>query len=86
MHHQGTSRIYTYFGLITADKQITMDVNTLFLEITGLGQPIHRKSVSKSVYAAQNDYRQHRARAGACQGRQARALSPNEFADRAQRD
>lgn len=38
-YHQGTSRIYTDFGLITADKQITMDVNTLFWEITGLGNP-----------------------------------------------
>ncbi|KPN74562.1 polyphosphate kinase [Neisseria sp. 74A18] len=38
-YHQGTSRIYTDFGLITADEDITADVNTLFLEITGLGQP-----------------------------------------------
>ncbi|WP_255265796.1 polyphosphate kinase 1 [Bergeriella denitrificans] len=38
-YHQSTSRIYTDFGLITADEQITADVNTLFLEITGLGKP-----------------------------------------------
>ncbi|KLT73892.1 polyphosphate kinase [Neisseria arctica] len=38
-YHQGTSRIYTDFGLITADEDITADVNTLFMEITGLGQP-----------------------------------------------
>lgn len=38
-YHQGTSRIYTDFGLITDDKQITEDVNTLFMEITGLGKP-----------------------------------------------
>lgn len=38
-YHQGTSRIYTDFGLITADEQITADVNTLFMEITGLGKP-----------------------------------------------
>ena len=38
-YHQGTSRIYTDFGLLTADPQITSDVNTLFMEITGLGQP-----------------------------------------------
>ena len=49
-YHQGTSRIYTDFGLITADKQITMDVNTLFLEITGLGQPIHLKKVYQSPF------------------------------------
>lgn len=38
-YHQSTSRIYTDFGLITADEAITADVNTLFLEITGLGKP-----------------------------------------------
>ncbi len=38
-YHQGTSRIYTDFGLITADEGITADVNSLFMEITGLGQP-----------------------------------------------
>ncbi|QEY27200.1 polyphosphate kinase 1 [Neisseria zalophi] len=38
-YHQGTSRIYTDFGLITADEEMTADVNTLFMEITGLGQP-----------------------------------------------
>lgn len=38
-YHQGTSRIYTDFGLMTADDAITADINTLFMEITGLGQP-----------------------------------------------
>ena len=37
-YHQGTSRIYTDFGIITDDDQITADVNTLFMEITGLGK------------------------------------------------
>ena len=38
-YHQGTSRIYTDFGIITDDNQITADVNTLFMEIKGLGKP-----------------------------------------------
>lgn len=38
-YHQGTSRLYTDFGFFTADESITADVNTLFMEITGLGQP-----------------------------------------------
>ena len=38
-YHQGTSRIYTDFGIITDDDQITADVNILFMEITGLGKP-----------------------------------------------
>ncbi|MGL5470745.1 MAG: polyphosphate kinase 1, partial [Shewanella sp.] len=33
-YHQATSRIYTDFGLITADEQISADINTLFMEIT----------------------------------------------------
>ncbi|WP_373741432.1 polyphosphate kinase 1 [Neisseria sp.] len=37
-YHQSTSRIYTDFGLITADEAITADVNTVFMEITGLGR------------------------------------------------
>ncbi|MDO5686600.1 MAG: polyphosphate kinase 1 [Neisseria sp.] len=37
-YHQGTSRIYTDFGLLTADEHITSDVNDLFIQITGLGQ------------------------------------------------
>ena len=38
-YHQGTSRIYTDFGIITADNQITADVNTIVMESTGLGKP-----------------------------------------------
>ncbi|WP_280515214.1 polyphosphate kinase 1 [Uruburuella testudinis] len=49
-YHQGTSRIYTDFGLITADEQITADVNTLFLEITGLGQPMHLNKIYQSPF------------------------------------
>lgn len=37
-YHAGTSRIYTDFGIITADEEITADVNTLFMQITGLGK------------------------------------------------
>ena len=33
-----TSRIYTDFGIIAADEQITADVSTLFTEIHRLGQ------------------------------------------------
>lgn len=49
-YHQGTSRIYTDFGLITADEDITADVNTLFMEITGLGQPKRLKKLSQSPF------------------------------------
>ncbi|MDO5073886.1 MAG: polyphosphate kinase 1 [Neisseria animaloris] len=49
-YHQGTSRIYTDFGLITADEKITADVNTIFMEITGLGQPIRLNKLYQSPF------------------------------------
>ncbi|WP_045414593.1 polyphosphate kinase 1 [Rodentibacter pneumotropicus] len=49
-YHQGTSRIYTDFGLITSDEQITYDVNTLFMEITGLGRPVKLNKLYQSPF------------------------------------
>ncbi|WP_107860569.1 polyphosphate kinase 1 [Neisseria weaveri] len=49
-YHQGTSRIYTDFGLITADEDITADVNALFMEITGLGQPSRLNKLYQSPF------------------------------------
>lgn len=49
-YHQGTSRIYTDFGLMTANEQITADVNTLFMEITGLGQPSRLNKIYQSPF------------------------------------
>lgn len=49
-YHQGTSRIYTDFGLMTADEGITADVNTVFMEITGLGQPNRLHKLAQSPF------------------------------------
>ena len=49
-YHQGTSRIYTDFGLLTADEGITADVNALFMEITGLGQPTQLNKLYQSPF------------------------------------
>ncbi|OOF69718.1 polyphosphate kinase 1 [Rodentibacter caecimuris] len=49
-YHQGTSKIYTDFGLITDDEQITEDVNTLFMEITGLGKPVKLNKLYQSPF------------------------------------
>lgn len=49
-YHQGTSRIYTDFGLMTADDDITADVNTVFMEITGLGQPNRLNKIAQSPF------------------------------------
>ncbi|MBW8457241.1 MAG: polyphosphate kinase 1 [Thiobacillus sp.] len=37
-YHARTARLYTDFGLLTADETITADVNSLFTQITGLGK------------------------------------------------
>ncbi|MDK4685530.1 polyphosphate kinase 1 [Kingella negevensis] len=49
-YHQGTSRIYTDFGLFTANEAMTRDVNTLFMEITGLGQANKLKKLYQSPF------------------------------------
>lgn len=37
-YHRSTSRIYTDYGFMTSDKQITEDVNHLFVQLTSLGK------------------------------------------------
>ena len=49
-YHQGTSRIYTDFGLLTADEAIIADVNAIFMEITGLGQPTRLNKLYQSPF------------------------------------
>lgn len=49
-YHQGTSRLYTDFGLLTADQTIATDVNYLFMEITGLGAASQLKKVYQSPF------------------------------------
>ncbi|MCX8744360.1 polyphosphate kinase 1 [Snodgrassella sp. B3882] len=49
-YHQGTSRIYTDLGLMTSDADITDDVNTVFMEITGLGQPNNLHKIAQSPF------------------------------------
>ncbi len=49
-YHQGTSRIYTDFGLFTENLAITRDINTLFMEITGLGQANKLKKIYQSPF------------------------------------
>lgn len=49
-YHQGTSRIYTDFGFLTTQCEITRDVNNLFMEITGLGQANKLKKLYQSPF------------------------------------
>jgi len=38
-YHPRTARLYTDFGLLTADEQMCSDVNSLFTQLTSLGRP-----------------------------------------------
>ena len=37
-YHPSTARLYTDFGLMTADEGICVDVNAIFVQLTGLGK------------------------------------------------
>jgi polyphosphate kinase len=49
-YHQGTSRIYTDFGLMTADPEIGEDAHLLFLQLSGLGPIIKLKQLLHSPF------------------------------------
>ncbi len=53
-YHQSTSRFYTDLGLLTTDDKITADVNQLFMEITGLGQPSKLSRLYQSPFTLYN--------------------------------
>ncbi|MGB8435574.1 MAG: polyphosphate kinase 1 [Burkholderiales bacterium] len=38
-YHPRTARLYSDFGLLTADEQMCSDVNSLFTQVTSLGRP-----------------------------------------------
>ena len=37
-YHAGNARIYTYYGLLTTDKELCEDVHRIFQELTGMGK------------------------------------------------
>ena len=50
-YHQVTSRIYTDFGLMTADADIGNDAHKLFQQISGLGPVIQLKRLLQSPFS-----------------------------------
>ena len=44
-YHARTTRVYTDYGLLTADKDLTDDVHKLFQQLTGLGRAIKLKTI-----------------------------------------
>ncbi|MDE1943115.1 MAG: polyphosphate kinase 1 [Betaproteobacteria bacterium] len=49
-YHSKTTKLYTDFGLFTADADITSDVNEVFLQITGLGRHAGLKRLFQSPF------------------------------------
>ncbi len=49
-YHHGTSRVYTDFGLMTADAEIGEDAHLLFLQLSGLGPVIKLKQLLHSPF------------------------------------
>ncbi|MEP7044034.1 MAG: polyphosphate kinase 1 [Dokdonella sp.] len=49
-YHQVTSRIYTDFGLMTANPEIGEDAHLLFLQLSGLGPIIQTKRILHSPF------------------------------------
>ena len=47
-YHAGNARLYTDYGLITCDKDITEDVHKIFQQLTGMGKAV---SVKKLFHA-----------------------------------
>lgn len=49
-YHPRTARLYTDFGLMTADDDITDDLNDVFMQLTGLGQAGNHKALMQSPF------------------------------------
>jgi polyphosphate kinase len=49
-YHQRTARLYTDFGLLTANEEIGEDVNALFAQLTGLGKATKLKHLWQSPF------------------------------------
>ena len=49
-YHAKTSKIYTDYGLLTANEEICQDVHKIFLELTGMGKPARLKQLKHSPF------------------------------------
>jgi polyphosphate kinase len=49
-YHARTARLYTDFGLLTANEELCADVNDLFIQLTGLGRATRLKHVWQSPF------------------------------------
>ncbi|MEM7404528.1 MAG: polyphosphate kinase 1 [Pseudomonadota bacterium] len=61
-YHASTARLYTDFGLLTCDVEITQDVHKLFQQLTGLGKMSKLKKLLQSPFTLHKAMLQHIAR------------------------
>jgi len=61
-YHGVTSRLYTDFGLLTADQEIGEDAHKLFQELTGLGRASRLKKVVQAPFDLHRDLLAHISR------------------------
>jgi polyphosphate kinase len=54
-YHQVTSRVYTDFGLMTANRDIGEDVHKLFQQLSGLGPQVKFKQLLQSPFTLHRD-------------------------------
>ncbi|MDT3706668.1 MAG: polyphosphate kinase 1 [Thiobacillus sp.] len=54
-YHARTARLYTDFGLLTADEAMTTDVGSLFTQITGLGKVGKMKRLWQSPFTMHSE-------------------------------
>jgi polyphosphate kinase len=50
-YHSGTARLYTDFGLFTANEEMTSDVHEIFQQLTGLGSAKKMKRVWQAPFS-----------------------------------
>jgi polyphosphate kinase len=76
-YHQVTSRIYTDFGLMTADPDIGSDTHKLFQQISGLGPVIELKRLLQSPFSLHKSimHKIERETANALAGKPARIIA-----------
>ncbi|MGY8813580.1 MAG: polyphosphate kinase 1 [Gammaproteobacteria bacterium] len=53
-YHSRTVRLYTDYGLLTCDKEVGLDVNRLFMQLTGLGRAGKLKKLLQSPFTLFN--------------------------------
>lgn len=49
-YHPRTSRLYTDFGMFTCDEPLTLDIQQMFMQLTGLGQTLELSKVLQSPF------------------------------------